>query len=853
MKRYLFIIILFVCAAVPMTAQYYSVNYDKRTVAEMTAAFASEAATEAYYAEQVAKIREYYQAAEVAAAGIFTSKFLDRRALTDLGLWTSSTENYYYRRIYNMVSAKIMPKIWTVAGMMLRSPQNALYWGSYLYKVCEETKTLCYQFESIVTNSRLSFRDIAFLEINQELAAILKLSELGDVDWKNLLDNFSDIGSNFTKDNLKADIDNLYAMGVSLASAGAGNAVSSIVGNSNFNGTLMDKTSSVIEIAENTYDLYNNLSTNAGNTLLQFVGGQEGIANLFSLSNYNTTAWITDYAREGMGQYYTQRWYIYSVDQGSEKLCDYYPPTDDDAILYGDHWYRISTTDPDFYPSSSQREAALQNSENHAGWSRSRVQQLNNSNDGYNYNISYYSSAYILSKKKSGQYAKAYAYEIHVTKSWYKQEVKYEDVFDSYSMDMATFRAGLNARLADYNDNEDGIRYYIGSDSKRYYQATNAEKMAGCETATISVTCHDGTKLGEGSTQYKCSQCGGSVNAHTKQCSMATSITSESVNTSEIDAKIAETESRIASIDTEIARLEAENSNLLKLIQTSSVEDAARYRQQYNANKDRISALKSEKSAAEKELADYNQAKQEAVDGENAATDDYYRIPAIMQDCKNAYNLSWNGAGAWEGNTFVRTASMPNINGTITFKATISIARKPKYFLGIKIHRTIVQISWTLTTEYSDTQVVAVINLDPSKTDQEKADEVNAKLSEIAREYPSCEPTVEYAKSSPVESDDTEDTYHLLWTSDRLDIARQIDSRLTKIYADLVSLEKMMHYKHSIIDILRSIAPLDTDQGRRLTLIERCRKRWLRNAANSAHSDTYNGKYDEEDEDEEEE
>ena len=852
MKRYLFIIILFVCAAVPMTAQYYSVNYDKRTVAEMTAAFASEAATEAYYAEQVAKIREYYQAAEVAAAGIFTSKFLDRRALTDLGLWTSSTENYYYRRIYNMVSAKIMPKIWTVAGMMLRSPQNALYWGSYLYKVCEETKTLCYQFESIVTNSRLSFRDIAFLEINQELAAILKLSELGDVDWKNLLDNFSDIGSNFTKDNLKADIDNLYAMGVSLASAGAGNAVSSIVGNSNFNGTLMDKTSSVIEIAENTYDLYNDLSTNAGNTLLQFVGGQEGIANLFSLSNYNTTAWITDYAREGMGQYYTQRWYIYSVDQGSEKLCDYYPPTDDDAILYGDHWYRISTTDPDFYPSSSQREAALQNSENHAGWSRSRVQQLNNSNDGYNYNISYYSSAYILSKKKSGQYAKAYAYEIHVTKSWYRQEVKYEDVFDSYSMDMATFRAGLNARLADYNDNEDGIRYYIGSDSKRYYQATNAEKMAGCETATISVTCHDGTKLGEGSTQYKCSQCGGSVNAHTKQCSMATTITSESVNTSEIDAKIAETEGRIASIDTEIARLEAENSNLLKQIQTSSVEDAARYRQQYNANKDRISVLKSEKSAAEKELADYNQAKQEAVDGENAATDDYYRIPAIMQDCKNAYNLSWNGVGAWEGNTFVRTASMPNINGTITFKATISIARKPKYFLGIKIHRAIVQISWTLTTEYSDTQVVAVINLDPSKTDQEKADEVNAKLSEIAREYPSCEPTVEYAKSSPVESDDTEDTYHLLWTSDRLDIARQIDSRLTKIYADLVSLEKMMHYKHSIIDILRSIAPLDTDQGRRLTLIERCRKRWLRNAANSAHSDTYNGKYDEEDEDEEE-
>ena len=40
--------------------------------------------------------------------------------MTELGIWNSSTENYYYRRIYNMVSGKIMPKIWTVAGMMLK-------------------------------------------------------------------------------------------------------------------------------------------------------------------------------------------------------------------------------------------------------------------------------------------------------------------------------------------------------------------------------------------------------------------------------------------------------------------------------------------------------------------------------------------------------------------------------------------------------------------------------------------------------------------------------------------------------------------------------------------------------------
>ena len=246
MARYQIILIFLICTLafpVSVKAQYYSVNYDTRTVAEMSAAFNTEAATEMYYAEQVAKIREHYQAAEVAAAGIFASKFLDRKALTDMGLWTSATENYYYRRIYNMVSAKIMPKIWTVAGMMLKSPQNALYWGSYLYKVCDDTKNLCYQFESIVTNSSLSFSDIAFLEINQELASILKLSELGNTDWKALFDNFSNIGSNFTKENLKADIDNLYQMGVNLASAGASNLTSSILCSSNFNVSIMDKTS----------------------------------------------------------------------------------------------------------------------------------------------------------------------------------------------------------------------------------------------------------------------------------------------------------------------------------------------------------------------------------------------------------------------------------------------------------------------------------------------------------------------------------------------------------------------------------------------------------------------------------
>lgn len=88
-------------------AQYYSVNFDAKTVAAMVAAYGTGTVAEAYYDEQVQNILKHYKASEVATAGIFASKFLERKALTDLGIWSSATENYYYRRIYHLVAHKI--------------------------------------------------------------------------------------------------------------------------------------------------------------------------------------------------------------------------------------------------------------------------------------------------------------------------------------------------------------------------------------------------------------------------------------------------------------------------------------------------------------------------------------------------------------------------------------------------------------------------------------------------------------------------------------------------------------------------------------------------------------------------
>lgn len=829
MRKILTILTLICTLAVPTaSAQYVRVNIDTKTIAAMSGAFGTESVAETYYKSQIKDILDHYTTAEVAAAGIFSSKYLDRRALTELGILSDGAENYYYRRIYNLVSAKIMPKIWTVSKMMLKQPQSAIYWGSYLMKVCTEVKTLCMQFEQIVTNSSLSFKDIAFLELNENVAALLNLSELGNVDWKTFFDGFGDnIAGRFTKESLQQDLDKLYNMGAGLAGAG----VNYLLGGSSFNDIIQGKLPAIINTAKSAYDFVDSMDDGVGQSLLNLIGGEEGVANLFKLSNYNLTDWQSLFNDDGMGRYYTQRWYIYRVDRGNVTLCNYTPPTDDNSILQGSHWYRISTTNPDFYPDPNQREAILKNSENHAGWSRERVKMLQSqAESGHNYTFSNWMSAYIISKRGK-QTKKAYAYSITVTHSWYVEEEVFEDIFDSYTMDLTTFRSVLNARLSEYNDNEEGYTYYIGYDSRNYYQSSDIEKLKGCEEALISVTCTGGTTLGQGTTQYKCRSCGGSLNEHTRQCVMATSVTNNNIDTSELDQKEQEAQNKVTQLQLQINQLETTNSNLLKQIATASIEEAARLRQQYNANLTKISQLKTELSTWQKNLADIRQAKAEAAKDDEIQTDDYYRIPAIMQDCKLAYNLTWKGDGHWNGWTYEREATMPNIKGTVYFKATVKIVRKPKYFLGIKIHRAIIGIDWELTANYSDTQVVKVVELDPSKPEKEKEKIVNQAISEVARAYPGCKVSTEYIKAEPMEKDESKDTYHLLWASDRIEIARQVETRLSQIYADLVSLEKMMHYKLSILDVWRRYGPYIDDQaGRRNNILQEAHHRWMKNA-----------------------
>lgn len=298
--RHLVAILTIICTltATTVRAQYASINVDYKTMEAMAEAFTTEAAMEALHNENLQKIYDSYKAAEVASAGIFSSKYLDRKALTNLNLWDDKKENYYYTRIYNIVTKRIIPKTITCAQMMVEDPATAIYWGSYLLKTTEDVKSLCQQFESVVTNSTLSFQDIAFLEIVNDLKAIFNITNLGGIDWKNMFEHLADdIEGSFTKENLEKDLDNLIGKGVGLAGAGYAGGVDGLLKGTSFGGTFQQKMGSILTLIDNASGMYADFKNLSTQQVLTRLVGEDKVNNLFDISDYNLTKWIDDYAK----------------------------------------------------------------------------------------------------------------------------------------------------------------------------------------------------------------------------------------------------------------------------------------------------------------------------------------------------------------------------------------------------------------------------------------------------------------------------------------------------------------------------------------------------------------------------
>ena len=70
-------------------------------------------------------------------------------------------------------------------------------------------------------------------------------------------------------------------------------------------------------------------------------------------------------------------------------------------------------------------------------------------------------------------------------------------------------------------------------------------------------------------------------------------------------------------------------------------------------------------------------------------------------------------------------------------------------------------------------------------------------------DMPNCSINIKYNYASKADDDEDEDGIHLLWASDRLDVAREVDYQLTSIYSQLVILEKVMQDRETILDFLK--------------------------------------------------
>ena len=832
MKIRLYILLACVFLSQHMMAVYYSVNIDYKTAAAMLAAYNAEGAVELMGDESVRTMLKHYKNAEIATAGIFLTKYMDYKHLRDAGRFSDAQENAYYKRIYRIVSQNIIPKTWDVAKLMVKYPDRAPYWVPFLIKTTEDTKSLCMQFESVVTNNSLSFGSIPFLTVKQDIKEIFDMSRLGGVDWQSTFDDLSAMADSITVDDLKMDMEDIAAMGAALASSGGINErffQDSRVGRL-FNGA-----------PQTIYSLYNtagqfmdNMSrATAEGDILGLLGTNDSTAliHLFDVGEYDIDQFISNYEPNDKNSYYTQRYYIYSRDAGSETLCRYEPPTDDNSVIHGSEWTRFETTDPNFYPNSSQREQALSNSEAYSGWSRSRVNQMNKANDGNQYNIRYYQHAYIISRN-GNQRAKSYAYSIMVTKSWNHTEEVYEDVFDSYSMDLDGFLAQMNAKLDYYNkqhEDDSGKRYYLGMDSKRYYQATDAAHIKGVSSVIFTVHCTDGQKLGEGATSWKENGSQGrSLSEASKRFAMETSLSEEDNPVTELDEKLREKQQVIDDLESQIESLEQEKNNISTQLRDLGYD--ADLMAKFRELESQINTLESQLSTAKSEYKQIEEIRDEAQNDFAQEEDDVTRIPAIMHQVQAAYHITWEGEGYWSGYEYIRKGKISGMESVVTFRAKLSLKRKPSYFLGIRYHRAILQIDWELPTEYSYSDVVDMIELDNSQTDEENAQIINQRLSELAQDYPSCTVDADYRKGQQIDAEEDEGLPHLLWASDRLAIARDIESRLVTIYAKLCMLENYIRTSRSLKSTLFNTILNDIDHSKRRSIGIEALNRWKESA-----------------------
>ena len=851
MRRFIAIILLSLSVTSMSAQSYHAINIDAKTVAAMTAAYAIEEETERKTASDVDSILGHYTKASLSTAGIYLSKLKDRNAMREVGVF-GSDENYYYQRILYLVKDGIMPKLIVVAAKMVKQPDNALYWGPYLFKTTKNVEQLCKQFELVVTNGKLSFKDVTFLVINEKLQKVFDLAQLGNVNWKELLEKVGDFNIKAAKEDIKNDIGKLGGV---LATAGKGVVDSNMRDFSAIGRIFKSKPSEIYQLYQTFRNKYESIR-NAGNVkaiLMGVIGSNsaDAVSRLFQVDNYSITGYVSNYIKELQGQHYKQRWYIYSDDSGSKVLCDYKPKAE---ANYDDKWngwlHFVSPRDNEYCHvlTSSEMASAKTESERLAGWNQAKVDKYNKEHPGHHATITY-----VLQHEnrresyKHGWGARHYkrhcfyAYSIKIVDSWSIKHEVHEEIFDSESMDEETFRKRMESQLKYWNSLESDkpflqrVTYKLGNDARKYYIIADENKMKGCNSVVFLAKCDDGATLAEGSFNWKENGNQGKHLEDPKSKNFALDYTQVNTNgANELQQKKKGCQDEIKSLENQIRSMDKQMSSLIsQMNQAKMAHDnnkVAALRAQYDTVSNNQTALKRQLSQVQSNLAQIDNAISEYYKDLSEDNSGPYRINSNMRELEGLFQLSWRDAGEWVNGdgqyTFVRHAYCAQVKSQVTYTAVLKLQSKPKHFLGIRIHRAILSVDYKLSAAYSAENVIETMNLDMSLSEKERAAKVNERQKQLMEDMPDCSITVRYNYAKNMPNEEGSDAIHLLWASDRLDVARDVEYQLSVIYSQLVLLEKVMNDRQTIKDFLTNQLLNPITRKSRGTIAEYALGRW---------------------------
>lgn len=521
------------------------------------------------------------------------------------------------------------------------------------------------------------------------------------------------------------------------------------------------------------------------------------------------------------------------------------------------------------------------------GWSRSAISSYESQHPGH----SIYYQSYIFHEDRinylghKGNHNRHDSYcfkscQIVLTDSWKTDSIVYDEVFDSQTMDKNTFIKKLEARMKQYNQDADDfnavsdqdrnaesgreddrgvtVRYELTSDPQAFYTVADAQKVRGCSSVTFVAKCHSGQKLSEGNFSWKENGNQGTRLEWRKSADFAMESTvdysaqeSEGKKFSEKDkeysATISDCEKKISELDDQLNTVGREMSQAaLAGNQKKQQELKARYddlKRQQDEYKAKLSQTQADRDNLAQAKNDYY------ADLETTADEDKVRIKSNMATMQSLYQIEWTDEGEWTQGSdlyiFVRNGYSTTGRFFVTYTAKLTLARTPKTLFGIRIHRAILSVEYELTSEQSGETVIETMQVEKGQKDSEVAQMVNKRQQELMQDYPDCVIDMRYNKMEDVgDVEDDEDGIHLLFATDRIELAKEIENKLVQIYSQLQMIERVMYARNTIKDFLRGIIMDYVDHNRRKTVVEQCLYDWRDNAkrakeiADSLRNDT---------------